>query len=86
MVRTSANSAPQNHVGAIVNVVGLRDGRGFVTARACGHRGAPEHSTLNHREGAAANVAITPRTGGRTCIYRQPEANVVVDAVAWLVP
>ncbi len=85
-VPTTAGGAPDDHVGAIVNVVGLRDGRGFVTARACGRTGPPEHSTLNHRDGAAANVAIAPVDDGRTCIYRQPAAHVVVDAVAWLVP
>ena len=77
--------APPDADGALVNVVGLRDGRGFLTARRCGTAGVPAHSTLNHRDGAVANMAVAPIVGGRTCVYRQPAADVVVDAVAWLV-
>ncbi|MEM9513363.1 MAG: hypothetical protein AAGA42_00785 [Actinomycetota bacterium] len=83
-VVTTAGAA-EGTVGALVNVVGIRDGRGYLTTRRCGNGTAPAHSTLNHRDGAVANLALAPIDGDRTCVYRQPAADVVVDAVAWLV-
>jgi len=85
-VSTDVPAAPAGHVGAMVNTVALGSRPGFASVRPCGSSAAPTTSTLNHLDRPIANVALVGATGRAFCVYRHVRADLVVDAVAWLVP
>jgi hypothetical protein len=85
-VSTAVTAAPPNHTGAITNTVAIGSRRGYAAVRGCGSGTAPTTSTVNHLDLPIANIAVVDVVAREFCIYRHTPADLVVDAVAWLVP
>lgn len=82
----STTTGPADQTGAIVNLVGIGRRVGYLAARPCAAKATPSTSTLNHTTVARANLAVVATDTRTFCVYRHVPADVVVDAVAWLVP